>query len=78
MFIPFLCLLELARACGSSGYVCGYVRTGPDLSIETSWSCPDMLSVNTHLPGCQHLSLTQDFRSYVKTGTLMHPHPLRL
>eukprot|EP00966_Prymnesium_polylepis_P160174 3703008-Prymnesium_polylepis.1 len=49
--------------------VCGFVRTGPDLSIETAWICPDMLVLT---PIClrQHLSLTQGFRSNVTTGTL--------
>ena len=52
-----------------SGYVCGYVRTCPDLSIETAWICPDML-VLTPICLCQHLSLTQDFRVNVNTQTL--------
>ena len=55
-----------------SGYVCGYVRTCPDLSIETAWICPDML-VLTPICLCQHLSLTQDFCVNVKTQSLLPP-----
>jgi hypothetical protein len=55
-----------------SGYVCGYVRTCPDLSFETAWICPDML-VLTPICLCQHLSLTQDFCVNVKTQSLRKP-----